>query len=183
METDKDMAMDTGKDRERDINGNKDRKKNEVHEHVLRRCTHEHVQFCTYKFASLTNNKAFKSGMCTSPLCFQCDEIETMEHLLYLCPNYAEKVWSEFGHLLTQTITQFSNEYTARIELTPKEIVFNKPHPAIMLRISDPLVRHSSVHANSPHYLNIRVLCKIKLPFPFSQLSLTLLYRLFRKYD
>ncbi len=158
--------------------------------------------------------------MCTSPLCFRCDEIETMEHLLYLCPNYAEKVWSEFGHLLTRTITQFSNEYTARIELTPKEIVFNKPHPAIMLRISDPLVRHSilvlvqeikrdiyiveynyrnhcakksyalgymltyfRVHANLPHYLNIRELCKIKPPFPFSQLSLTLLYRLFRKYD
>jgi hypothetical protein len=67
-----------------------------------------------------TNNKGFKSGMCTSPLCFRCDEIETMEHLLYLCPNYAEKVWTEFGHLLTRTTTQFSNEYTARIELTPK---------------------------------------------------------------
>jgi hypothetical protein len=90
-----------------------------------------------------TNNKAYKSGMCTSPLCFRCDEIETMEHLLYLCPNYAEKVWSEFGCMLTRTITQFSNEYTARIELTPKEIVFNKPHPAIMLRISDQLVRQS----------------------------------------
>jgi hypothetical protein len=36
-----------------------------------------------------TNNKAFKSGMHTSPLCFPCDETETMEHLLYLCPNYA----------------------------------------------------------------------------------------------
>jgi hypothetical protein len=90
-----------------------------------------------------TNNKAFKSGMCTSPQCLRCDEIETMEHLLYLCPNYAEKIWLEFGHLLTRTITQFSNEYTARIELTPKEIIFNKPHPAIMLRISDPLVRNS----------------------------------------
>jgi hypothetical protein len=66
-----------------------------------------------------------------------------MEHLLYLCPNYAEKIWFEFGHLLTRTITQFSNEYTARIELTPKEIIFNKPHPAIMLCISDPLVRNS----------------------------------------
>jgi hypothetical protein len=90
-----------------------------------------------------TNNKAYKSGMCTSPLCFRCDEVETMEHLLYLCPNYAEKVWSEFGLMLTRTVTQFSNEYTARIELTLKEIIFNKPHPAIMLRISDQLVRQS----------------------------------------
>jgi hypothetical protein len=90
-----------------------------------------------------TNNKGFKSGLCISPQCFRCDEIETMEHMLYLCPNYAEKIWTEFGHLLTRTITQFSNEYTAQIELTPKEIIFNKPHPAILLRIPDTLVCHS----------------------------------------
>jgi hypothetical protein len=43
--------------------------------------------------------------------------------------------------MITQTITQFTNEYTARIELTPKEIIYNKPHPAILLRIPDKLVR------------------------------------------
>jgi hypothetical protein len=90
-----------------------------------------------------TNNKAFKSGTHTSPLCFRCNEIENMEHLLYLCPSYAEKVWLEAGHFLTRAVTQFSAEYTARIDLTPKEIVFNKPHPAILLRITDPLVRSS----------------------------------------
>jgi hypothetical protein len=37
-----------------------------------------------------TNNKSFKSGLCPSPRCFRCEEIETMEHLIYLCPNYAE---------------------------------------------------------------------------------------------
>jgi hypothetical protein len=66
-----------------------------------------------------------------------------MEHLLYLCPSYAEKLWAEFGLALTQTIAQFTNEYTARIELTPKEIIYNKPHPAILLRISDKLVPYS----------------------------------------
>jgi hypothetical protein len=60
-----------------------------------------------------------------------------------MCPNYAAKLWAEFGYLLTQAITQFTNEYTARIELTPKEIIFNKPHPAILFRISDKLVRCS----------------------------------------
>jgi hypothetical protein len=73
----------------------------------------------------------------------RCEDTETMEHLLYLCPNYAEKLWAEFGHSLTQTITQFTNEYTARIELTPKEIIFTKPHPAILLRISEKLIRYS----------------------------------------
>jgi hypothetical protein len=90
-----------------------------------------------------TNNKSFKSGLSTSPQCYRCEEVETMEHLLYLCLNYAEKLWAEFGHVLTQTITQFTNEYTARIELTPKEIVYNKPHPAILLRITDKLIRYS----------------------------------------
>jgi hypothetical protein len=66
-----------------------------------------------------------------------------MEHLIYLCPSYAEKLWAEFGLALTQTIAQITNEYTARIELTPKEIIYNKPHPAILLRISDKLVRYS----------------------------------------
>jgi hypothetical protein len=78
-----------------------------------------------------------------SPQCHKCEEVETMEHLLYLCTNYAEKLWAEFGLVLTQTITQFTNEYVARIELTPKEIIYNKPYPAILLRISDKLVRYS----------------------------------------
>jgi hypothetical protein len=90
-----------------------------------------------------TKNNSFKSGLSASPQCHRCEEIETMEHLLYLCPNYAEKLWEEFGLVLTQTIAQFTNEYTARIELTPKEIIYNKPHPVIFLRISDKLVQYS----------------------------------------
>jgi hypothetical protein len=62
-----------------------------------------------------------KSGLSTSPQCHRCEEVETMEHLIYLCPSYAEKLWVEFGLALTQTIMQFTNEYTARIELTPKK--------------------------------------------------------------
>jgi hypothetical protein len=89
-----------------------------------------------------TNNKSFKSGLSDSPRCLRCEEVETMEHLLYLCPNYAEKLWAEFGLALTQSIAQFTQEYTARIELTPKEIVYNKPHPAILLRIPDKLTQY-----------------------------------------
>jgi hypothetical protein len=63
--------------------------------------------------------------------------------LIYLCPSYAEKLWAEFGLALTQKITQFTNKYTAHIELTPKEIIYNKPHPIILLRILDKLVLYS----------------------------------------
>jgi hypothetical protein len=50
-----------------------------------------------------TNNKSFKSGLSASPQCHRCEDVETMEHLLYLCANYAEKLWTEFGLVLTQT--------------------------------------------------------------------------------
>ncbi len=91
-----------------------------------------------------------------------------MEHLLYLCPNYAEKLWAEFGHALTQTITQFTNEYIAHIELTPKEIIFNKPHPAILLRISDKLIRDSIFVVIQEIKRNI-IFCRMQLAEPLRQ--------------
>jgi hypothetical protein len=60
---------------------------------------------------------------------------------IYYIWEYAEKLWAEFGLALTHSIAQFTQEYTARIELTPKEIIYNKPHPAILLRIPDKLTQ------------------------------------------
>ncbi len=57
-----------------------------------------------------------------------------------------ELCWEVMGGIWTCIDTNnntFTNEYTARIELTPKEIIYNKPHPAILLWISDKLVRYS----------------------------------------
>ncbi len=114
-----------------------------------------------------TNNKSFKSGLSASPQCHRCEEVETMEHLLYLCPSYAEKLWAEFGFALTQTITQYTNEYTARIELTPKEIIYNKPHPTILLRVSDKLVR----------YIILVIIQEIKRNIIFRRMQLTVASR------
>jgi hypothetical protein len=66
-----------------------------------------------------------------------------MEHLLYLCPNYSEPLWAEASTTLTTTIAHHTQEYTARIDLTPKEIIYKKPHPAILLTISDKHVRNT----------------------------------------
>jgi hypothetical protein len=115
-----------------------------------------------------TNNKSFKSGLSASPMCHRCEEVETMEHLLYLGPSYAEKLWAEFGLALTQTIAQFTNEYTARIELTPKEIIYNKPHPAILLRISDKLGRYSILVIIQEIKRNI-IFCRMQLTEPSRQ--------------
>jgi hypothetical protein len=53
-----------------------------------------------------TQNKAFKSGMAAEPTCFRCEEVETMEHLLYGCENYSAKVWAMAGKVLTLSLSQ-----------------------------------------------------------------------------
>jgi hypothetical protein len=70
--------------------------------------------------------------------------------------------------VFTQTITQFTNEYTAGIELTPKEIIYNKPHPAILLRISDKLVRYSILVVIQEIKRNI-IFCRMQLTEPLRQ--------------
>jgi hypothetical protein len=65
-----------------------------------------------------------------------------MELFLYTCPNCSENLQLEIGQSLTSFRTQYANEYTARIEITPKEIIFNKPHAAILLRVNYKQVRN-----------------------------------------
>jgi hypothetical protein len=60
--------------------------------------------------------KAYKSGLWNSPLCYRCEDIETME--------YSK---AEISCTLTASITQYANEYTAWIELPPKEIIYKNP--------------------------------------------------------
>jgi hypothetical protein len=40
-----------------------------------------------------TQNKAVKSDRAPDALCYRCDEVETMEHLLYCCEHYSAKIW------------------------------------------------------------------------------------------
>jgi hypothetical protein len=78
-------------------------------------------------------NKAFKSGRAPDTLCYRCEEVETMEHLLYSCEHYSAKIWDLAGKSLTLAISHHSGEYIPALVLTPLEIVFNKPHPSILL--------------------------------------------------
>ncbi len=87
-----------------------------------------------------TQNKAFKSGRATDAKCFRCEEIETMEHL-YCCEHYSAKVWDLTGKSLTLALSHHSGEYIPAVVLTPLEIVFNKPHPSILLHVPDATTR------------------------------------------
>ena len=80
-----------------------------------------------------TNNKAFKSRMAPSPGCERCAVTETMEHLLYECEHYSAPLWAEYGAALTGALQETSGQAVAQIRLTPREIIFNAPHPSILL--------------------------------------------------
>jgi hypothetical protein len=84
-----------------------------------------------------TNRKAFRSGLADSASCDRCEEEETMEHLLYGCKNYSAAVWREFSTLITTTLAHIAGHPVARMDHTHKEIVYNLPHPSIVLYISD----------------------------------------------
>jgi hypothetical protein len=84
-----------------------------------------------------TQNKVFKSGMAADATCFRCDETETMEHLLYGCENYSAKIWALAGRVLMLAISRHSGDFIPRIKLTLLGIIFNKPHPSILLHVPD----------------------------------------------
>jgi len=84
-----------------------------------------------------TNNKAFKSGLAEAAQCERCTAVETMEHLLYGCPHYSMKIWNKIGTLFTALIMRRKNTEVARINLTPREIIFNAEHPSIKLFVKD----------------------------------------------
>ncbi len=88
-----------------------------------------------------TQNKAFKSGRAPDARCYRCEEIETMEHLLYCCEHYSAKIWDLAGKSLTLALSHHSGEYIPMVVLTPLEIVFNKLHPSILLHIPDATTR------------------------------------------
>jgi hypothetical protein len=64
-----------------------------------------------------------------------------MEHLLYGCENYSAKIWALAGQVLTLSLSRHSGDFIPRIVLTPLEIVFNKPHPSILLHVPDGTTR------------------------------------------
>ncbi len=93
--------------------------------------------FQILKRMTWTQNKVFKSGLSPDLTCLRCATVETMEHLLYICENYAAKTWALSGRALTLALSHHSGDYIPAITLTPLKIVYNKSHPSILLHIQD----------------------------------------------
>jgi hypothetical protein len=90
-----------------------------------------------------TNNKAFKSRMRPNPNCDRCNKTETMEHLLCECENYSEPLWSKLADSWTRLFSDSSPEPVPRVELGQTNIIFNIPHPSLMLHVHDQASRQT----------------------------------------
>jgi hypothetical protein len=71
-----------------------------------------------------------------------------MEHLLYGSENYSAVIWREYSTLITNTFAHTAGHPIARMDHTPKEIVFNLPNLSIALYryIPDPPSRIVLLH-------------------------------------
>ncbi len=83
------------------------------------------------------NNKAFKSRMRLDPNCERCGKVDTMEHLLCECEYYSGPLWSKLEESLTMLFNDISPNRGPRVELGQDNIIFNIPHPSLLLHAHD----------------------------------------------
>jgi hypothetical protein len=89
------------------------------------------------------NKKAFKSRKRPDPNCERCNKAETMEHLLCECEYFSEPLWSKLAEGLTMLFNDISSDRVPRVELTQTNIIFNIPHPSLLLHIHEKTSRNA----------------------------------------
>jgi hypothetical protein len=90
-----------------------------------------------------TNNKAFKSRMRDNPNCERCGNPETMEHMICECLHYAQLLWIKVGEVITKYLNSVSTDYVPNVEYSQLNIIFNVPHPSLILHVPDKLSRNT----------------------------------------
>jgi hypothetical protein len=77
------------------------------------------------------------------PYCERCKKVETMEHLLCECEFYSEPLWGKLAEGLTMLLNDISIDDVPRVELGQTNIIFNIPHPSLLLHVHDKLSRNA----------------------------------------
>ncbi len=90
-----------------------------------------------------TNNKAFKSRIRDNPNCERCGHPETMEHMICECLYYAQPLWIKLGETITKYLNSVSTNHVPRVEYSQLNIIFNVPHPSLILHVPDKLSRNA----------------------------------------
>jgi hypothetical protein len=73
----------------------------------------------------------------------RCGKVETMEHLLFECEYYTELLWNRLAEILTQLFNSTSVDQVPKVELAQTNVIYNIPHPSILLYITDKTTRNS----------------------------------------
>ncbi len=89
-----------------------------------------------------TNNKHI-SKMRNDPDCERCGCIETMEHVLCECLHYSELIWIWLGEVITKYLNLISSQLVPRVEYSQLNVIYNVPHPSLLLHIRDKLSRNA----------------------------------------
>jgi hypothetical protein len=71
------------------------------------------------------------------PNCERCGEVETMKHLLCECEYYSELLWNRLADILTKLLNINTTDPVPRVDLGQTNIIYNIPHPSILLYILD----------------------------------------------
>jgi hypothetical protein len=81
--------------------------------------------------------------MRNDPNCERCGLIETIEHALCECLHYAQLLWIRLGVIITKYLNSVSVEYVPKVEYTQLNIIYNVPHPSILIHIQDKLLQNT----------------------------------------
>jgi hypothetical protein len=93
-----------------------------------------------------TNNKAYNSGRRDNLNCDNCNQTETVEHLIYGYEEYSANLWTQLGQSLTHVITVHIGKAIPTIQFTPLEIIYNKIHPSVKLHIKEKSIQSIVAH-------------------------------------
>jgi hypothetical protein len=66
-----------------------------------------------------------------------------MEHLLCECMYYSQLIWEQLVEVVTQYLNFFSRDYVPRVHISQLNVIYNVPHPSLLLYISDKLCRNA----------------------------------------
>jgi hypothetical protein len=89
------------------------------------------------------NNKAYKSRRRPDLGCERCGRTETMAHLLCECEHDSELLWDRLSSILTELFNSMSIDRVPRLVVGQSNIIYNIPHPSILLHIPDKTTRNT----------------------------------------
>ncbi len=105
--------------------------------------SHYYLQNSWNGLSNSQPNNLDQSRKRPDPGCERCGRAETMEHLLCECEYYSEPLWNRLGSILTKLFNNTSTDQVPRVDLGPTNIIYNIPHPSILLHIPHKTTRNT----------------------------------------